>query len=188
MGLRKTALLLILVVLSVGSGVEIGWVWRPIDKFNPGAPSTQPSGRTGARPWFDQLDLNPDQQKQIDKIWNDTRQQMQKIFQQHRDLDEQREKQVMDLLTADQKAAYEKIGESMRTAREDLDKQREALIADANARSRSLLDPAQQEKWDILSKEIRRRRGPMGPMNSATQHSTSQPSGQPLAESEEHHH
>jgi hypothetical protein len=187
MGLRKTALLLILVVLSVGSGMEIGWAWRPLDKYSAAAPSTQPTNTGGPRPWIDQLGLNPDQQKQIEKIWNDTQQQMQKIGQQHRDLERQREKQVLDILDQEQQITYAKIEAQSHAGHADLDKQRESLIAAANARSRALLDPSQQEQWDILSKEIRHRRGPMGSMGSATQHSTTQPSGQPLADGEEHH-
>jgi hypothetical protein len=178
MGLRKTAMLLILMALSLGAGVELGWMWRP-GNFNPGAPGPNPGS---PRPWFDQLGLSSDQQKQIDKIWGDIRQQMQRLGQQHRDLDKSRESQVLALLNDEQKAAYEQINKDIRASRDDLDKQREALIADANTRSRAMLSPTQQEKWDILSKEIRRRRG--GPMGSSTQHSTTMPS----FENEGHHH
>ena len=101
---------------------------------------------------------------------------MQKIFQQHHDQDRQRDKAVMDLLDEEQKAAFAKIEAANHANRDLLDKQREALIADANARSRALLDSAQQDKWDILSKEIRRRHGPGGgPMGSSTQHATTMP-------------
>jgi Spy/CpxP family protein refolding chaperone len=174
MGLRKTVMLLVLMALSLGAGVELGWAWRP-GQFNP---TSEPRS---ARPWFDQLGLSSDQQKQIDKIWGDARQQMQKVFQQRRDLEKKRESQIQGLLTPDQKQAYEKLDQDIRASREDLDKQRDSMIADANARTRSLLSPAQQEKWDDLAKDIRRRR--FGPMGSSTQHSTTMPS----FENEGHH-
>jgi len=46
-----------------------------------------------------------------------------------------------------------------------LDKQREQLVRDANARSRALLTADQQVKWDAMSKNMRDRgrRGPGGP-------------------------
>jgi Spy/CpxP family protein refolding chaperone len=160
---RKAVLLLVMAVLTLSAGVVLGWVWTP-------------HGRGGGpRPWFDQLDLSAEQQKQMDKIWGDTRQQMQKLFERRHDLEKQRDQQVLALLDSGQRAAYDKINQDFRTQREDFDKQRESLIADANARSRALLDPSQKDKWDILSKEMqmRRRRGPMG---MATQHSTAEAS------------
>ena len=180
MGLRKTAMLLILMALSLGAGVELGWMWRPMEKFNPGSEGSHANPLP--RPWFDQLGLSSDQQKRIEKLWGDTHQQILKLGQQHRDVEKNRESQILALLNDQQKAAYDKINKDIRASRDDLDKQREALIADANSHTRALLDPAQQDKWDILSKEIRRRRG--GPMGSSTQHSTTMPS----FENEGHHH
>jgi Spy/CpxP family protein refolding chaperone len=176
MGFRKTVMLLVLMALSLAAGVELGWAWRP-GQFNAGAEPHNP----GPRPWFEQLDLTADQQKQFEKIWGDTRQQMHQLGQQYRDLEKSRETQIMALLTAEQKAGYEKINQGIRASRDEMDKQREASIADANSRSRALLSPEQQQKWDELSKDIRRRRG--GFMGSSTQHSTTQPS----FEGEGHH-
>jgi len=177
---RKAVLLLVMAVLTLGAGVVLGWVWTPLQKIEVG-----PAGGHGGgpRPWIDQLGLSADQQKQMEKIWGDTRQQMQKLFERRRDLEKQRDQQVLALLDATQRAAYDKINHDFWTQREDLDKQRESLIADANVRSRALLDPSQKDKWDILSKEMqmRRRHGPMG---MATQRSTTASSH----EADEHQH
>ena len=183
---RKSVLLLVMAVMTLSAGVVLGWVWTPLQRIEAG-----PTGGRGGgpRPWFDQLGLSADQQKQMDKIWSDTRQQMQKLFERRRDLEKQRDQQVQALLDSSQRAAYDKINQDFRTQREDFDKQRESLIADANVRSRALLDPSQKDKWDIISKDMqmRRRRGPMG---MATQRSAAEawPSAtMPSHEGEGHH-
>lgn len=171
MGRRKTFLLLVMVILTLGAGVVLGWVWTPLQRITP----ADANAHAGPRPWFDQLDLSADQQKQMDKIWGDTRQQMQKIFEQRRDMEKDRDQAILKMLTADQRVAFEKINQDFRDQRQDLDKQRESLFASANAQSRALLNDSQKEKWDILTKELqtRRRHGQMG---MATQSSTTTPS------------
>jgi hypothetical protein len=173
---RKTILVLIMAILSLSAGMVVGWVWTPLAKVEAAAPGIRPA----PRPWFEQLDLSTDQKAQMDKIWSDTRAQMQKMFQQRHDMDHQREQEIIALLNPQQIAAYEKINQQFNQQREDTDKQRDALLADANARSRALLDDSQKEKWDILAKDMRRRHGPWG---LSTQRSTTMPSMQ----GEEHH-
>jgi hypothetical protein len=168
MARKKIVLLLVMVLLTLSAGVVLGWVWTPLLKVE----SSQLGGR-GPRPWFDQLDLTPDQQKQMDVIWSDTRQQRQKLFERFHELDKQRDQQIMGLLNDGQRAAYDKIIGDFRSRREELNKQRDALISDANGRSRALLDESQKAKWDILAKQMRARHGPMG---GATQRSTTMPS------------
>jgi len=166
---KKIVLILVMTFLALSAGMVLGWVWTPLQKVETGSGGLH----GGPRPWFDQLDLTPDQQQQMDKIWTDTRQQRQKMFERYRDLDKQRDQQIQGLLSESQRSAYDKIIADFHAGREDLNKQREALISDANARSRALLDDSQKAKWDILSKEMRSRHGSMG---SATQWSTTMPS------------
>ena len=170
MGRRKTFLLLVTVVLTLGAGVVLGWVWTPLQKAESPAPSARGSG---PRPWYDQLDLSSDQHAQIEQIWNDTRQQMQKISQQRWDIEKKREDAILALLTPEQRAKYSEIDQAFHAQRSALDKQRDALFADANARSRALLNPSQQQDWDILTKQIqsRHRHGP-GPIGMQTRPST----------------
>lgn len=167
MGRRKTFLLLVTFILTLGAGVVIGWVWTPLQRVS----AADTPAHTGPRPWFDQLDLSDDQQKQMNKIWADTRTQMQKLFEQRRDMEKQRDQAILALLDASQRAAFDKINQDFRTQHEDLDKQRETLFAGANASSRALLDDSQKQKWDILTKEFQMRHK-HGPMGMATQSST----------------
>ncbi len=176
---RKAVLVLVMALLTLSAGMVLGWVWTPLQKIE----AMTPGGHGGGpRPGFDQRGLRADQQKQMDKIWGDTRQQMQKLFERRRDLDKQRDQQILALLDPSQRAAYDKINQNFRNEREDVDKQRESLLADANAQSRALLDPSQRDKWDILAKDMQahHRHGPMG---MATQRSSTMPSHE-----EEGHH
>jgi Spy/CpxP family protein refolding chaperone len=164
---KKIVLILIMTLLALSAGMVLGWVWTPLQKVE-----TSTAGR-GPRPWFDQLDLTPDQQQQMDKIWSDTRQQRQKMFERFHELDKQRDQQIQALLNPGQRSAYEKIIADFRAGRAELNKDRDALISDADSRSRALLNDSQKAKWDVLSKEMRARHGAMG---SSTQWSTTMPS------------
>jgi Spy/CpxP family protein refolding chaperone len=167
---KKIVLILVMTLLALSAGMVLGWVWTPLQKVE----ASQNAGR-GPRPWFDQLDLTPDQQQQMDKIWSDTRQQRQKMFERFHELDKQRDQKIQALLTDSQRGAYDKIIADFHAGREELNKQRETLISDANARSLALLNDSQKAKWEILSKEMRSRHG--GP---ATQRSATMPSQESL--------
>jgi hypothetical protein len=185
MGSRKIILVFAMAILSLSAGLVVGWAWTPLQKVQ----ATAPAGRPGPRPWFDQLQLAADQQKQMDKIWGDARAQMQKLFDHRWELEKQRDQQIAELLSPSELAAYDKINQDFRNQRAAADQERDALLADANARSRALLDDSQKEKWDIISKDMRRRHGPMGP--STQRSTTTMPSNQgPSYQGEEHegHH
>jgi hypothetical protein len=159
---RKIILLLVMVALALSAGVMLGWVWTPL--------------RGPPRPWFDELGLSTDQHQQIDLIWSETRQQIQKLREVSRhDLDRQRDQEVLKLLSDEQRAAYQKINDDYHAKRQALDKQRDALIGDANTRTRALLDDSQKKKWDILSKQMHEMHGRRGPGGSSTQRSMPPP-------------
>jgi hypothetical protein len=171
MGPRKTFLLLVTVVLTLSAGVVLGWVWTPLQKVELAGPGAHP----GPRPWFDQLELTADQQAQMDKIWGDTGQQMQKLGAQRRAIEKQRDDAIVSLLTTDQRLAYDKINKDFWTERAALDKQRQSIFADSNAKSRALLSDSQKQTWDALTKQLQMRHH-HGPMGLATQYSTTIPS------------
>jgi Spy/CpxP family protein refolding chaperone len=171
---KKIALILVLTVLALSAGMVLGWVWTPLQKLESAHVAHNP------RPWFDQLALSPDQQQQMDKIWTDTRQKRQKMFERFHELDKQRDQQIQSLLSESQRSDYDKIIAGYRAGRDQLNKERETLISDANAKSLALLDDSQKAKWDILSREMRSRHGQGG---AATQRSTTMPS----EEQQDHH-
>ena len=95
MGNRKIILIFAMAVLSLSAGMVVGWVWTPLQRCKPAPAGTA----VRPRPWFDQLGLSSDQQKQMDKIWGDTRAQMQKLFDHRRELEKQRDQQIAELLS-----------------------------------------------------------------------------------------
>ncbi|CAN5423478.1 hypothetical protein BH10PLA1_BH10PLA1_14080 [soil metagenome] len=174
---RLKILLIPTVALVLGAGMVIGRISTKLPATS--QPTTQP-GR-----WFDeQLNLSADQRKQMESIWGDVRQNMGKTFENRDAISKERDAAVQSLLTPEQKIAYDKIYETYRAKRDDMDKQREKLFADANLRSRAILSPEQQKRWDALSQEHHgwgggpRRGGPRGPGGPGSQPST-RPSTRP---------
>src|ERR1700712_3968206 len=124
---RLKFLLIPTVALVLGAGMVIGRISTKLPA------TSQPTTKPGE--WFDeQLNLSADQRKQMETIWGDVHQNMGKSFDSRRQLDEQRDQSVKDLLSDDQKKAYDEIYASYRAKRTDLDKQRDKQFADANQR------------------------------------------------------
>jgi hypothetical protein len=153
--MRSNLVLLTTAVLVLGAGVVLGRLstqWTPIMR-----PPPRP------RSWLaDQLKLTADQRKQMDAIWAETRTKIDQTFQSRHDLDQQREKDILALLSTQQRTAYEKINADFRAKINGLFTKRNQLVDQASDQSRALLDPGQQRKWDAMTKEMESR-GRMGP-------------------------
>ncbi len=83
-------------------------------------------------------------------------------------------------MTPEQLVAYDKIYTDARAKRQEIDKEREALFHAANDRSRALLTPDQQVKWDAMQKDMHDHdhHGPGGPGGPGRMHNN-EPSTQP---------
>jgi Spy/CpxP family protein refolding chaperone len=165
---RRQIAFLTTMVLVLCAGVVVGRLTTRIPV---------PAPEQGPRPsWIaQQLDLSTDQRQQMDAIWADTRQKMDQSSEKRHDLDKQRDAEVQALLSDQQRAAFEKIMTAYHSQRAEMDKQRESLIHDAETRSRALLDPTQQKKWDELSKEMHNHHGPHRPGGSPQTNPATQP-------------
>jgi Spy/CpxP family protein refolding chaperone len=156
--LQSNLVLMSTAALLIGAGVVVG---RLSDQWQPHAPPPHEPDRS--RNWLsDQLKLTPDQHKQMDAIWEEMRKQVNSTFGTRRDLQTKHKQAIDDLFTAEQRSAYHKINSDYQSQMDDLFKERDALMQEANAQSRALLDPDQQKKWDLLTKEMSDRRGPPG--------------------------
>jgi len=154
--LHSNLVLVSTAALLVSAGVMAG---RVSDQWSPR--QLPPPERS--RNWLvDQLKLSSDQRQKMDGIWSDTHKQIEQAFDHRRELVKHREQAVLNLLTDSQRAAYEKINTDFHAQNDELFKQREALMQSANDQSRALLDPDQQKKWDMLTKEMKDRHGPQG--------------------------
>jgi hypothetical protein len=162
---RSTFILVLTIVLVLVAGVVVGRLWARLPVINPPA-DTHPNWVTK------ELGLTPDQQKQMDAIWAETRQKRAATFEQERNLGKQRDQAVLALLTDQQKAAYDKIQNDYHQQRTDLQKERERLVKAADEKSRALLSEEQQKRWDQMkASRPSHDHGPRG-MNSANGPST----------------
>ncbi len=134
--------------------------------------------------WFDeQLRLSVDQRKQMETIWSETRQKIEKGFDRYRSLEAEREQAIGKILSSEQKGEYDKIVQTWRDQRGEIERDRQKCEAEANDRSRGLLDEGQRKRWDELKQMRERNRGhrggPRGPRGPSTERATTEPFGRP---------
>jgi Spy/CpxP family protein refolding chaperone len=157
-----------MVALVFGAGLIVGKITAQAPVVaKESAPTTKPTTRPERSPsWLhDQLRLTAEQRTQMDTIWNEVRQASGKSWDKRRELEKERDQALLSLLTPEQKAQHEAILEANRVKRAELDKDRDALVASANEKSKALLNDEQKKKWDELKKDMRGdgRGGPRGP-------------------------
>ena len=90
----------------------------------------------------------------MDAIWTDARGQIGKTWDHRHDMDHQRDAAVRALLTPTQLVAYDKVWADYRARRTELDQDRDRIVRDADARSRTLLTDAQRARWEAMAKEM----------------------------------
>jgi cell division protein ZapA (FtsZ GTPase activity inhibitor) len=147
---RSTILLSIAAVLVLSAGVVVGRLWTRLP-----ASVVVPPHADHDRGWFqDTLALTPDQRKNMDGIWADVKQQVDKINDRRHAIDKDRDAAIRALMTPEQLAAYDKIFADVHAKHSDLDKERETLFHSANDHSRALLTADQQVKWDAMQKDM----------------------------------
>jgi len=166
---RSTVFLSTAAVLVLSAGLVVGRLSAHLAVVAPAvvAPPVAPPPPAGhGRGWFpDTLGLTPEQQKNMDAVWADVKNQMDKSQDKRKALDHDRDAAIKALLTPEQSTRYDKIFEDYHAGRAELDKDRMALFHAANEKSRALLTPDQQAKWDAMSKDMHDHdhHGPGGP-------------------------
>ena len=156
---RSTLILSTAAVLVLSAGLVVG---RLSTMLKPPAPPQDHN-----RGWFqDTLGLSAEQRKNMDGVWADVKQQVDKINDRRHATDKDRDTAVRALLTPEQLAAYDKIFADTHAKHLELDKERETLFHTANDKSRALLTTDQQVKWDAMQKDMHDHdhRGPGGRM------------------------
>jgi Spy/CpxP family protein refolding chaperone len=154
---KSTIFLSAAAVLVMGAGIVLG-------RLSTRLQAPPPQHAEHGRGWFqDQLSLSPDQRKSMDSIWADVRQQVDKLNEQRRGIDKDRDLAIRALLSPEQLTAYDKLFADARARHQELDKQRDAIFQTANQKSRALLSPEQQVKWDAMQKDMHDHHGPGGP-------------------------
>jgi Spy/CpxP family protein refolding chaperone len=153
--MSRLVLFLVACGLMLAAGLVVGRVTAL--KAGPPRPTTGPAA------WFDeQLNLTPDQRKQMDNIWGETWQKRERLWERQRSIDGDREKAIKDLLTDEQKAKYDELQQQFRAKRGEFEKEFGKIRAEADEKSRALLDDTQKKRWDELKAERERMRGRHG--------------------------
>ncbi len=145
-------------VLALCAGAVLGALWTKL----PAARGTPVSPDKAKQPsWIvDQLHLRPDQARQFEGVWADMHQNMGKSFEKRHALEKERDEAIKALLTDEQTAIADKIRQDYIPKIGEANHDRERLLQEADARSRSLLDADQQKRWDELTKQRDHHRGP----------------------------
>jgi hypothetical protein len=139
---RTPFILVVMIVLVLGAGVVVGRLWANL-------PVITHHDEEKPKDWPAQiLKLTPDQQTRMDAIWTETHQKMDETFEERRALDRERDQAIAALLSPEQYVFYEEIQKAYKDERTGLDKVRQKLIADAEQRSKGLLDADQLKRWD----------------------------------------
>jgi Spy/CpxP family protein refolding chaperone len=151
MNLAKVVIL-IAFALVLSAGVVVGRLWARLPDVSATVtpPATMPSHQ-GSPSWLaDQLKLTPEQRQQMDALWADTKAKRDLNLERRRQLDQQRNQAIADLLGPEQWQAYGRLIDDFHERATEIDKERMNLIHDANDRSRALLNDEQKKKWDQM--------------------------------------
>jgi hypothetical protein len=148
---RSKIILTGMVILVMAAGVSVGRLsWTFVQPASTQTPARSDHHRPS---WVTILNLTPDQQQQVDAIWKSTKPQMEMVTENRANLSKERDAAILGLFSPDQAVAYEKILGDYHAEVAASDKAQQTILEDSNAKTRALLDEAQQKKWDVMVKE-----------------------------------
>jgi hypothetical protein len=146
---RSRQVFLIAAVLVLCAGVVVGRLSARLAV----EPPPPPAGHSPS--WLqDQLALSGDQRQQMDAIWAEVKQEMGTDRDRRREFDRERDEAIQNLLSDQQKLIYQEIYNEYHTKRQQMENTRDALIKNAEERSRAMLSDSQKVRWDQLSKDM----------------------------------
>jgi cell division protein ZapA (FtsZ GTPase activity inhibitor) len=138
---KTKAIILTAFLLAMGAGVAVGML---------SSRALPPQNNMRAR-FIEELQLTPEQQKQIDGIWMEQmRGRMREFADEFRSIQQQRETAIAGLMSADQKEKYDQINQQFAQRARDLWKRGEEAFEAASARTRQILTESQRPKFDEM--------------------------------------
>ena len=147
------ARLKLLIVVAFVAMFIAGWVMgTATEREHSSKPSTtqphQKPPHPGSEGWLgNQLGLTADQDAKIKDIWAPLASARSKYMDQWQQINRDRDEQVRNLLTADQKAAMDSLYSEAEAEQIALEGRREKEYKDAVAKTNELLSPEQQKKY-----------------------------------------
>lgn len=100
-----------------------------------------------------ELGLTTDQTAGMRSIWEGMRGKVHDTFQQAESLQQDRDKAIVDLLSDDQKAKFEKISLDFAGRYDELGQQRDRMFKEAVEETKKLLTGSQKQKYDEILKK-----------------------------------
>ena len=147
---RAGVLLIVVTVLALGAGLVAGLLASRL-------PSTPAPVAEERSPLVEELNLSPEQAKQMRQIWEGVRESVRGTFDDAQKLQKDRDAALIALLNDEQKARFEKISQDYAAQFTQLTQNREAMFQDAVARTNKILDERQRQKYAQI---LQRHAGP----------------------------
>jgi hypothetical protein len=165
--MRKTSFLILFAAAVVfAAGALVGMVGQRAVGKNADSGITQFPGRSRI---IEELKLNPQQQEKIAAIWSAA---VVKAgpppTERVRALEKEREQAILDLLSDDQKAKYNKVIAEYRQKIDALHQPARAAFTEAEELTKPLLDPTQRAKYEETLKRRHRRTATTEPATAPT--------------------
>jgi hypothetical protein len=156
-------------ILSLAAGVVVGMVVSRPGVMIAG-PATKPSSDRdpgGRNSFAEKLELTPQQDEAMKKIWNEVQASMRQFeagrFDRRHALADERDKAVLLLIPPEKKADYERIQQEHAAKMTELNNERDRIFKEADEKTKAILSEAQWKKLEEMKKDHRGPRGPGGP-------------------------
>jgi len=142
-------LLIGLTALGLSAGVVAGMLVSRLPAATAGAGERPASVSAIASP-LAELDLTPDQQQQMQKIWEGVRKDVQGCFDQAQSLQKQRDDAIVSLLSEEQKAKFAEISKQFHDRDVKITGDRQRLLGSAIEQTKQLLNDEQRKKYEQI--------------------------------------
>lgn len=147
---RIKSILVIAFLIVFAAGLMVGMV-----RGRSTATATSVSSAHSDRASFltTQLNLSPDQEEKIHKIWSEVMKSGPAGGQHMSDLDKERDDSIRAMLSEDQKSKYDQIIHDYRAKADAMHAEMHKRIDEAERRTREILTDSQRVKYDEITKE-----------------------------------
>jgi hypothetical protein len=143
-------MLMVVAMLAVAAGVVMGVVIARLPSRNAAAaPPTQPADATGLAA---ELNLTPGQSEEMKKIWEGVREQLRDGFSKADGLQRRRDAEIVNLLTQEQRAEFEKLTRRYAKEYDQIQAIRRSAFDRGVAETRRLLNDEQRRRYDAVLK------------------------------------
>ena len=145
---KAKALLAVAFVLVFAAGVLVGMSRQP--RANAGL-APRPDDRKGLL--VKALNLTPEQDEQMKATWSGVEKLRRDVWEKRRRLDQDRQEAILNLLTGEQHLIYEQIHQEYLQHLDEMDKQVQQAVGEANEKTMSILTAPQLEKFEKMQRE-----------------------------------